>query len=94
MAEHTVSASEVRDRFADYLEMADKRRVLVQKHGRDRAYLVSVRELRALEETIAVLENNTLLNGIVAGLKDVEEDRVRDADEVFTELDREFGEET
>ena len=94
MSEQTVSASEMRDRFAEFLERVDSGRVLVKKHGRERAYLIGVRELRALEETLAVLENEELMIGLRRGLKDVRDGRVEDATDVFAELDAEFvGEE-
>jgi len=88
--EHAVSASELRDRSADLLENVDRGRVLIRKHGEDRAYLISVRELRALEETIAVLEDQDLLRTIRRSLADVEAGRVQDAADAFAELDAEF----
>ncbi|HUU85640.1 MAG TPA: type II toxin-antitoxin system prevent-host-death family antitoxin [Phycisphaerae bacterium] len=85
-----MSASELRDRSADLLENVDRGRVLIRKHGEDRAYLISVRELRALEETIAVLEDQDLLRTIRRSLADVEAGRVQDAADAFAELDAEF----
>lgn len=94
MPEMAVSASELRDRSADLLENVDRGRVLIRKHGEDRAYLVGVREFRALEETIAVLENQQLIESIRRGLADMEAGRIEDAADVFAELDAEFhGEE-
>ena len=93
MAEQVVSASEVRDRFADFLESVESGRVLVQKHGQERAYLISVRELRSLEETVAVLENEELMRSIAKGLADLRAGRVEDARDAFAELDAEFRDE-
>jgi|GEM_PF-6661501 len=94
MSEQAVSASQMRGKFADYLEAVDRGRVLVKKHGQERAYLISVRELRSLEETIAVLENKGLVISIARGLADIRAGRVEDATDVFAELDAEFlGEE-
>lgn len=90
MGEQTVSASEMRDKFADYLEKVEGRRFLISKYGQDAAYLIGVRELRALEETLEILDNSELMRSIERGIKDMKADRVRDADEVFTELDAEF----
>ena len=91
MGEQTVAASELRDKFADYLESVEcGRRVLVTKHGQDRAYLIGVRELRALEETIAVLENKSLMRSIRSGLHDLQSGDTEDARDVFAELDTEF----
>lgn len=90
MGEQTVSASEMRDKFSDYLEKVEARRFLILKYGQDAAYLISVREVRALEETLDVLDNSDLMRSIVRGIEDMKADRVRDADEVFPELDAEF----
>ena len=90
MAEHAVSASDLREKSADLLENVERGRVLIRKHGEDRAYLISVRELRALEETIAVLDNQQLVASIRQGLDDMEAGKVQDAAEAFAELDAEF----
>lgn len=90
MPEMVVSASELREKSADLLENVDRGRVLIRKRGEDRAYLISVRELRALEETVAVLENQDLLASIRRGLEDAKAGRVEDAAEAFAELDAEF----
>ncbi len=90
MPEMAVSASELREKSADLLENVDRGRVLIRKHGEDRAYLISVRELRALEETVAVLENQDLMASIRRSLEDAKAGRVEDAAEAFAELDAEF----
>ena len=90
MSERAVSASEMREKFADYLEHVDSGRVLVKKHGQERAYLISVRELRALEETLAILENEDLMRSLMRGLDDMRRGRVEDATDAFAELDAEF----
>ena len=90
MGEIAVSASELRDRSSDLLENVERGRVLIRKHGEDRAYLISVRELRALEETMAVLENQRLMESICQGIQDMKDGRTEDARDVFTELDAEF----
>ena len=92
MSEVTVPASEARRRFADLLEGIEGQRVLVTKHGRGKAYLIGARELHALEETLAVLECDDLMNGIRQSLDDVKAGRVEDAPDAFAELDAEFGE--
>lgn len=93
MDEQRVAASEVRENFADHLERVDKGRILVTKHGRERAYLIGVRELRALEETIGVLENQELMKSLHRGLDDLRAGRVQDAGDAFAELDAEFQDE-
>jgi prevent-host-death family protein len=92
MTEVAVTASELRDRSSELLEDVNqgRGRVLIRKHGEDRAYLISARELRALEETMAVLENHGLMESISRGLQDMKAGRMEDASDVFTELDAEF----
>lgn len=90
MTETVVSATDLRDKCADILEKVEKGRVLVRKHGEDRAFLISVRELRALEETVTVLEDQELMRSIKKGLDDVKSGRVQDASDAFAELDAEF----
>lgn len=91
MSEQTVSATEMRDKFAELLEQVENGRILVHKHGQSRAYLISVRELCSLEETIAVLENTDLARGIQRSLEDLRKGNLEDANDVFAELDAEFG---
>ena len=93
MPEQAISASDLRDRSAELLENVNRGRFLIRKHGEDRAYLISVRELRALEETIAVLDNQRLMASIRQGLDDMEAGKVQDATEAFAELDAEFRDE-
>ena len=93
MNELTVSASELREDSATLIENIDRGRVLIKKHGEERAYLISVREMRSLEETLAVLENHELMESIRDGLDDMRANRVRDASDAFAELDAEFRDE-
>ncbi|MDO8629607.1 MAG: type II toxin-antitoxin system Phd/YefM family antitoxin [Phycisphaerales bacterium] len=92
MPEITVSASELRDQSADLLERVERGqgRVLIRKYNKDQAYLISARELHALEETVAVLENQSLMRNVVRGKLDMQDGRVQDAAEAFAELDAEF----
>ena len=91
MSELAVTSSEMREKFADYLENVERGRVLVRRHGQDRAYLISVQELRALEETIEVLANEELVEGLGRGLEDMKAGRVTDAQDAFAKLDAEFS---
>lgn len=93
MSEVSVSASELRDRSSELLENVERGRILIRKHGQDRAYLISARELRALEETMAVLESQRLMESISQGIQDMKDGRVEDAGDVFAELDAEFRDE-
>ena len=91
MNDLAVSASQMREKFADYLERVETQgRVVVTRHGQERAYLISAQELRALEETIAVLENTDLMRSFARGLAQARSGRVRPAREAFAALDAEF----
>jgi len=93
MNELTVPVSEMRDHIADYVDRIERDgRVVITKNGKERAYLISVRELRALEETVAVMENSRLLESVQNGLHDMEAGRVQEARDAFSELDAEFRE--
>ncbi len=86
MSELAVSASEMRERFAEYLDRVEKEgRVVVTQHGHERAYLISAQELRAMEETIAVLENADLMRSIAKGLGQSRAGRVSEANDAFAE---------
>ena len=93
MREIAVTASELREKGAELLDNIDTGRVLIKKYGQDRAYLISVRELRALEETLSVLENQGLMRSVRRGLEDIRSGRVQDAADAFAELDAEFRDE-
>ncbi len=90
MADVVVTASDLRDKLAEYLDGIERGRVLVTKHGQERAYLISVKEIRALEETLAILEDQDLIESIDRGLRDLREGRLEDARDAFAELDTEF----
>jgi prevent-host-death family protein len=91
--EQCVSVSEMRERLAECLDRIDTTRFVVQRHGEPRAYLISVRELMALEETIAILEQRDLVAQLRGSLADLREGRMQDARDAFTELDAEFRDE-
>ncbi len=89
MGDMAVSASDARENFAEYLEQSQLRRVVVTKYGKEFAYLISVREMRAIEETLAVLSNEELMRSVARGLDDLKHGRVRPAEDVFAEIEAE-----
>ncbi len=95
MSEQSISVSEMRYKFAEVLRAVEggEGRFVVTRHGQETAYVISVREVRALEESLAVLENQSLLKSIQVGLQDLNAGRVRDATDVFAEIDAELGNE-
>ena len=90
MQELTVTASVAREKLSDLLENVDSGRVLIIKHYGGKAYLIGVRELRALEETLSILDNRNLMDSIERGLQDFRDGRLEDANDVFSELDAEL----
>lgn len=88
--EQTIPASEARARLAELLDQVDKGRIVVTKHGQEKACLISVRELRALEETLDLLENEELMRSLKASLRDVKAGRVKKARAALAELEAEF----
>lgn len=93
MKQLTIPASEARERLSELMENAQTSgRIAITKHGEAKVFLISVRELQALEETLAILDNEELMKGIREGLDDIRLGRVRGSREVFAELDAEFEE--
>ena len=80
----------MRDNSDGWVKNVVRGRVLNRKHEQARASLISVRELRALEGTLAVLENQNLMTSILSGLDDVKAGRTESAADAFAELDAEF----
>jgi len=57
----------VKDRFSDFVDRVEHHheRVVITKNGRPAAVLVSVEDLEALEETLAVLGDEETLQALV-----------------------------
>lgn len=91
MVEETVSASDVREKFADFLDHVDTRRILIQKHGEPRAYLVSVQELQALEETLAVMEDSALISALKESLDQANRGQFIPAEDAFKRIESELA---
>lgn len=65
----TESLRTVRDQFSEFVERVQRQheRVTVTKNGRPAAVLVSVEDLDALEETLAILSDPDAMKAIRAG---------------------------
>ena len=59
--------------------------MIITQHGEARAVVVSVREYDEMQQSLA------LLRMLADSSMDVEAGRLRDADEVFAELEKEWG---
>lgn len=67
----SVTASEARTRFAEILSMVGygKERVLIEKHSRPVAALVSIEELTLLDDLLAAAETDSRFRDRVAALR-------------------------
>lgn len=78
----TVPLGEVKDRLSEYIAGVERThdRVVITRHGRPAAVLVSTEDLAALEETVDVLTTPGAAQAIAEGLADLEAGRVADND--------------
>ncbi len=84
-------ASEAREKFADLLDHIESGRMVITRHGEDKAVLISARELASIEETLAVLEDDALKQAIVEGLAAIRDGHTEPARDVFARLDQELN---
>ena len=76
-AEH-LSLADVKNRLSEVIDRLEREhgRVVVTKHGRPAAVLLSVEDLESLEETLEVLSDPKLLDDIRKGDQDVKAGRI------------------
>lgn len=76
----TVALGEVKDRLSEYIASVERThdRVMITRHGRPAAVLISPEDLAALEETIDVLTTSGAREAIAEGLADLAAGRVAD----------------
>ena len=75
-AEH-LSLADVKNRLSEVIDRLEREhgRVVVTKHGRPAAVMLSVEDLESLEETLEILSDPKLLDEIRRGERDVETGR-------------------
>ncbi len=75
-AEH-LPLADVKNRLSEVVERLEREhgRVVLTKHGRPAAVLLSVEDLESLEETLAILSDPKLLDAIRKGDRDVKAGR-------------------
>ena len=73
-----VSLAEVKDRLSEFVERVEREhdRVVITKHGRPAAVVVSIDDLDSLEETLAILSDPTMMADLAAARADHEAGRV------------------
>jgi prevent-host-death family protein len=75
-AEH-LPLADVKNRLSEVIERLEREhgRVVVTKHGRPAAVMLSVEDLESLEETLEILSDPKLLDEIRKGERDVKAGR-------------------
>jgi prevent-host-death family protein len=76
-AEH-VSLAEVKNRLSEVVERLEREhgRVVITKHGRPAAVMLSLEDLESLEETLEILSDPELMAAIREADADIEAGRV------------------
>lgn len=71
-SEH-LSLADVKNRLSEVIETLEREhgRVVVTKHGRPAAVMLSIEDLESLEETLEILSNPALLEAVRVGQRDV-----------------------
>ncbi|HXH58381.1 type II toxin-antitoxin system Phd/YefM family antitoxin [Iamia sp.] len=72
-----LSLADVKSRLSEVIEALEREhgRVVVTKHGRPAAVMLSIEDLESLEETLEIMSNPPLLKAIREGEHDVEAGR-------------------
>ena len=73
MSSAQMSLADVRNRLSEVVEQLEREhgRVVITKHGRPAAVVLSVEDLESLEETLAVLSDEPLTREIRQGLCEI-----------------------
>jgi antitoxin YefM len=73
------SLADVKNRLSEVVERIEREhgRVVITKHGRAAAVILSVEDLESLEETLAILSNPALMDEIREAERDVARGRTR-----------------
>jgi prevent-host-death family protein len=71
-AEH-LPLADVKNRLSEVIETLEREhgRVVVTKHGRPAAVMLSIEDLESLEETLEIMSNPDLLEAVREGERDV-----------------------
>jgi antitoxin YefM len=87
----TVPLGEAKDKLSEYVTSVERThdRVVITRHGRPSAVLISPEDLAALEETVDILTTPGAPEAIAEGLADLEADRVADNDALRARFRRE-----
>ena len=74
-----IPLAEVKNRLSEVVERLEREhgRVVITKHGRPAAVVLSIEDLESLEETLDIVGDTALLTDIEASLRDLAEGRVQ-----------------
>ena len=72
LSEH-LSLADVKNRLSEVIETLEREhgRVVVTKHGRPAAVMLSIEDLESLEETLEIMSDPALLEAVREGQSDV-----------------------
>lgn len=86
----TVPLGEAKDRLSEYIAGVERthERVVITRHGRPTAVLISSDDLAALEETVDLLTTSDAPAAIAEGLADLAAGRVADNDALLSRYAR------
>jgi len=75
----SIPLAEVKNRLSEVVERLEREhgRVVITKHGRPAAVVLSIEDLESLEETLEIVGDTALLADIEASLRDLAEGRVQ-----------------
>ncbi|MBA3798825.1 MAG: type II toxin-antitoxin system Phd/YefM family antitoxin [Geodermatophilaceae bacterium] len=87
----TVPLGEAKDRLSEYVTGVERThdRVVITRHGRPTAVLISPEDLAALEDTVSILTTPGGPEAIAEGLADLAAGRVADNDALRARFTRE-----
>lgn len=74
MTTGSMPLKDVRDRLSDVVDRVDREhdRVVITKHGRPAAVVMSVADLASLEESVEIMSRPDLMTRIAASLEELE----------------------
>ncbi len=69
-----MSLADVKNRLSEVVERLEREhgRVVITKHGRPAAVVLSIEDLESLEETLSVLSNTALMEEVRAGVAELQ----------------------
>ncbi|MBA2346807.1 MAG: type II toxin-antitoxin system Phd/YefM family antitoxin [Solirubrobacterales bacterium] len=72
-----LALADVKNRLSEVVDGVEREhgRVVITKHGRPAAVVLSIEDLESLEETLSVLSNQPLMEGLRAGIAELDAGR-------------------